>query len=196
MRIFSTLLIALWLLSGNLWADAGPVAPKTVPKQLRHLAQSGPVSGRFVQDKTLQGLDIPLHSEGNFALTDDTLLWQVTTPIASELQISRDAIVQLEDGREVFRLSAAEQPLSRVVSDIFLAVFQGDWALLQQHFDLQVSGSADDWQLQLTPLNEVIGRVAGHIDVEGGAQLKTLQLAEPGGDHTRIEFFAAENGHP
>ncbi|MYM63978.1 LolA-related protein [Pseudomaricurvus sp. HS19] len=196
MRIFAALLIALWLLSGNLWAEEIPTASKTVPKQLRHLAQSGPVNGRFVQNKTLQGLDIPLRSEGHFALTDDTLLWQVTSPIASELQISRDAIVQLEDGREVFRLSAAEQPLSRVISDIFLAVFQGDWALLQQHFDLQVSGSADDWQLQLLPLNDVIGRVAGRIDVEGGAQLQSLQLAEPGGDRTRIEFFAPEHGHP
>lgn len=186
---FSALLL-LTVFSGTLSGTlhATETESELLRQQLSEITAGQFASGSFEQDKTLHGLDISLHSSGRFNFRDDLLLWQVTAPIATELQISREQIVQFEDGREVFRLRAEDQPLSRLISDIFLAVFSGDWQQLEQHFVLQLSGQIDNWLIQLTPRNELITHFASAIEIRGGAQLHSLQLQERNGDRSIIHF--------
>lgn len=159
---------------------------ENLQQHLQSLTDHTQWQGSFEQTKTLKDLNLQLASTGSFSYADKKLIWQVKQPITTELTITTDAIVQSQNGKETFRVDAKDQPMINSVTNVFLAMFSGQWQQLEPYFEKSISGSQEQWQITLTPRNNNIERFAKMIYLRGGEQLSNLTLEEANGDETTI----------
>ena len=71
---------------------------------------------------------------------------------------------------------------------MFLAVLQGDSSGLQRDFELALSGTAQQWQLTLTPRSVLLKQVFKQINIDGGTLVQTIELLETQGDSTLLRM--------
>lgn len=157
---------------------APAVAPLTGAQTMR---------GRYRQTKHLAELPRPLLAEGDFLFVRDLgVAWRTERPFASELLITRGALVHRSGGGEQ-RVEATQQPAVRMVALIFFAVFSLDFDALAELFTLYGTQHADGrWTLGLRPV-QAAGTVV-EIEVDGRVQVERVLLREAGGDRTLIEL--------
>lgn len=150
------------------------------------LAAPAVVRGPFIQEKHLRALAQPLTSRGRFVLSRERgLLWQLTSPLQLDYRIDEQGIArrdaggwQTQPGQDV----AAQQ------SRLFLAVLRGDRSGLEQDFELQLSGSAEAWQLTLLPRSLLLKQIFSAIRIHGGALVERIELLETQGDRTLLRL--------
>lgn len=145
------------------------------------------LEGRFRQQKTLEDLGATLESSGIFSFSIETgLHWDVREPVATELRITREEIVEIQDGEEVMRMATEVQPMTHVISEIFFSIFTGDRHALENYFELSEHGSANRWTLQLSPVDDTVASVMESIKLQGAGAVEEMILRETNGDKTRI----------
>lgn len=156
------------------------------------LAKPAVVRGPLIQEKHLRALPQPLTSRGQFVLSSALgLLWQLQSPLQQDYRIDAKGIAkrtpsgwQLQPGQDV----AAQQ------SRLFLAVLKGDHSGLARDFELHLSGSADAWQLRLTPNSVLLKQIFSSIQIEGAALVQRIELHETQGDRTVLRLPASQAG--
>lgn len=156
------------------------------------LAKPAVVRGPLIQEKHLRALPKPLTSRGQFVLSGEQgLLWQLQSPLKQDYRINQNGIAkrtangwQQQPGQDV----AAQQ------SRLFLAVLKGDHTGLARDFQLELSGTADDWQLSLTPNSLLLKQIFSRIQIEGGALVKQIELSETQGDRTVLHLPDSQTG--
>lgn len=156
------------------------------------LAKPAVVRGPLIQEKHLRALPLPLTSRGQFVLSRDLgLLWQLQSPLQQDYRIDNQGIAkrtangwQQQPGQDV----AAQQ------SRLFLAVLKGDHSGLARDFELQLSGSAEAWQLQLIPNSLLLKQIFSRIQIEGGALVQRIELHETQGDHSVLRLPDSQAG--
>ncbi|WXL25292.1 outer membrane lipoprotein carrier protein LolA [Ectopseudomonas mendocina] len=156
------------------------------------LAKPAVVRGPLIQEKHLRALPKPLTSRGQFVLSGEHgLLWQLQSPLKQDYRITQNGIAkrtaagwQQQPGQDV----AAQQ------SRLFLAVLKGDHSGLARDFQLELSGTADNWQLNLTPNSLLLKQIFSRIQIEGGALVKQIELSETQGDRTVLRLPDSQTG--
>lgn len=149
------------------------------------LTQTPVVRGHFVQEKYLRALPQPLTSRGEFVLaTGKGMLWRLRSPLQQTLRITPQGIArQLPDG--------SWQPASDGThreSHLFLDLLTGDTEGLAKNFDLQLKGTAADWQMLMTPNAMILRQIFSDIEIRGGAQVQVITLHEAQGDRTVLRM--------
>ncbi|MBB5205766.1 hypothetical protein HNQ51_003093 [Inhella inkyongensis] len=162
-----------------------PLAANPVAEVQRRLQQAALVRGRFEQDKHIAGFAKPLRSSGDYLLLRGKgLLWRTRQPFASQLALTRDAI--RGDG---VQLDANKEPGVRVVTQLMLALLDGNLAALEAQFTLQAEAvGAQAWRAQAQPRAGALAKLFQRIELEGDRQLRRIQLIEAQGDRTTIRF--------
>jgi hypothetical protein len=167
--------LGLWLLSQSALAfDLDQLSAQ--------LAKPAVIRGPLIQEKHLRALPQPLTSRGQFVLSHELgLLWQLQSPLQQDYRIDDQGIAkrtprgwQQQPGQDV----AAQQ------SRLFLAVLKGDHSGLAKDFQLQLSGTAEAWQLRLTPRSPLLKQIFDSIQIEGGALVERIELHETQGDRS------------
>ena len=139
--------------------------------------------GHFVETRKLAGFARPLRSEGSFVLAPGKgLIWRAEKPFKNATIISNDGILQLVDGQEAMRLTAARLPGLSHLYEVLGAAVSGDTKPLQKAFAVKMSANGDGWRLELTPL---------HPDNPAMAQLKTLTVQ----GHRYVEEIDLDKGN-
>lgn len=152
------------------------------------------ISGHFEQRKHLPELPFPLVSTGTFRFSESAgLQWHTQAPIASELHIDRQKMVQVQDGQEVLTLNMSENPALAAVSQILFAVLSQDWETLSQHFAIQAAIDERQWNLQLSPKQAALSSFLQSIALQGNENLREISLREKAGDQTDITFSQVKN---
>ncbi|TRO42210.1 outer membrane lipoprotein carrier protein LolA [Pseudomonas sp. ALS1131] len=144
------------------------------------------VRGSFIQEKHLRALPQPLTSRGTFVLAKDYgLLWLLERPLQQDYRIDDQGIARRAEQGWQF---VAQQSATAQQNRLFLAVLKGDSSGLRQDFDLSLSGSADNWQLDLTPRSVLLKQVFKAIVISGGALVQRIELQETQGDSTVLRL--------
>ncbi|WP_041977149.1 outer membrane lipoprotein carrier protein LolA [Ectopseudomonas mendocina] len=144
------------------------------------------VRGSFIQEKHLRALPQPLTSRGTFVLAKDYgLLWLLERPLQQDYRIDDQGIARRTEQGWQF---VAQQSATAQQNRLFLAVLKGDSSGLRQDFDLSLSGSADNWQLDLTPRSVLLKQVFKAIVISGGALVQRIELQETQGDSTVLRL--------
>ena len=144
------------------------------------------VRGSFIQEKHLRALPQPLTSRGTFVLAKDYgLLWLLERPLQQDYRIDEQGIARRAEHGWQF---VAQQSATAQQNRLFLAVLKGDSSGLRQDFDLSLSGSADNWQLDLTPRSVLLKQVFKAIVISGGALVQRIELQETQGDSTVLRL--------
>ncbi|WP_263215675.1 outer membrane lipoprotein carrier protein LolA [Pseudomonas atacamensis] len=181
MNVFYRSLGALTLLAVSSWANAFELQQLS-----EQLAKPDVIHGQFIQEKHLRALPQPLISKGSFVLAKNHgLLWLLKTPLQQDYRITANGIARRDsNGWQLLPNKSAGAEQNR----LFLAVLQGDSSGLQRDFELALSGTAQQWQLTLTPRSMLLKQVFKQINIDGGALVQTIELLETQGDSTLLRM--------
>ena len=181
MNVLFKSLGALALLAVSSWANAFDLQQLS-----EQLAKPDVIHGQFIQEKHLRALPQPLISKGSFVLAKNHgLLWLLKTPLQQDYRITANGIARRDsNGWQLLPNKSAGAEQNR----LFLAVLQGDSSGLQRDFELALSGTAQQWQLTLTPRSMLLKQVFKQINIDGGALVQTIELLETQGDSTLLRM--------
>ncbi|KQT65414.1 MULTISPECIES: outer membrane lipoprotein carrier protein LolA [Pseudomonas] len=181
MNVLFKSLGALALLAVSSWANAFDLQQLS-----EQLAKPDVIHGQFTQEKHLRALPQPLISKGSFVLAKNHgLLWLLKTPLQQDYRITANGIARRDtNGWQLLPNKSAGAEQNR----LFLAVLQGDSSGLQRDFELALSGTAQQWQLTLTPRSMLLKQVFQQINIDGGALVQTIELLETQGDSTLLRM--------
>ena len=181
MNVFFRSLGVLTLLAVSSWANAFDLQQLS-----EQLAKPDVIHGQFIQEKHLRALPQPLISKGSFVLAKNHgLLWLLKTPLQQDYRITANGIARRDtNGWQLLPNKSAGAEQNR----LFLAVLQGDSSGLQRDFELSLSGTAQQWQLTLTPRSVLLKQVFKQINIDGGALVQAIELLETQGDSTLLRM--------
>jgi hypothetical protein len=109
----------------------------------------------------------------------------VENPAATGLPLTANGIARRDtNGWQLLPNKSAGAEQNR----LFLAVLQGDSSGLQRDFELALSGTAQQWQLTLTPRSMLLKQVFQQINIDGGTLVQTIELLETQGDSTLLRM--------
>ncbi len=157
------------------------------------LQKSQNIQGGFTQQRFLKSLSKPIVSRGKFVLlANKGLLWQMQQPFAVDLRVKKDGIMQWNGSQWVAnnKLGQSEQ------INLFLGLLSGDISTLSAQFDLQLSGSSQQWRLTLTPSSLLMKQIFNHIIIKGDGLVREIELDEKQGDRTLILFSQVQTNQP
>ena len=181
------------IISGLLLAGLAQQAMAFDLEQLSaQLGEPEVVRGSFIQEKHLRALPQPLTSRGHFVLAKDHgLLWLLERPLQQDYRIDAQGIARRSEQGWQF---VAQQSATAQQNRLFLAVLKGDSSGLRQDFELSLSGTAEAWQLDLTPRSVLLKQVFKAIVINGGELVQRIELQETQGDSTvlRLEDSQAD----
>ncbi len=178
------------LAAGTCLGPARAAAMPLVDAVAARLARPPVLRGRFEQDKRVAGFRQALHSRGDFLLAaGEGVLWTTREPFAAELRLTRDALVSRQGDTVVLALDAAAEPGLRAINQLLFALLAGDVATLAKQFRVEGATAADGWSLTLAPLDAGMAKVLTRIALTGDSLVRTVELDEANGDHTRLLFL-------
>lgn len=160
---------------------------------IAQLQQPQNTQGEFIQQRFLNALNKPIQTTGKFTQAKaQGLLWQTEKPFANQLRVRATGISQWNGERWVqnTKLGQAEQ------IGLFLGLLSGDSEKLAQQFELHLQGSAQQWQLTLTPNTLLMRQIFDTIEIRGEKVVKQIELREKQGDRTLIEFRQVQIDQP
>lgn len=203
MQTLQTVVAALFFivaLAANLPLRAQSTASTTTAtddalrKLLAAIASQPLTSTAFTERRTSALFTKPLESRGNLSYKPGGVIEKQTThPIRETLTITAESLtIDAGSGAppQVLRLDAQAGQLATLVLGL-RAVLGGDDRQLLQLFDTRYSGSADGWQVTLTPKGPAVRRGVRQIVVRGtGSQLRQIETTEVNGDVTDMVLAA------
>ena len=148
----------------------------------------------FVERRTSALFATPQESRGTLSYKPPgTIEKRTTSPIRETLTMTSDTVT-IDSGAgtppTVLRLDAQQGQLASYASGL-RAILSGDDKLLRQTFDTRLSGSFDNWTLQLLPKGPLPRRGIRKLVVSGaGAQLRQIETTEINGDVLDLSITA------
>ena len=134
-------------------------------------------------------------TQGKFVLIPKKgLLWQMEKPFATTLRVRADGIMQWT-GSAWANPNASKLGQNRQIQ-LFLDLLGGNTQGLEKQFDLALSGTEQQWTLQLTPKTAITRQIFTRIGISGDTVVRKIQLDEKQGDRTVMQFEQIQTGKP
>ncbi|HTB46673.1 MAG TPA: LolA-related protein [Acetobacteraceae bacterium] len=143
-------------------------------------------TGSFVEQKFVQMLKQPLQSSGRLIyVAPDRLQKQTLVPAPSDLIVNGDRLtVQQPDGK-TREVSLSGFPEIGALIESIRATLAGDTATLSRYYTATLTGTADDWSLQLEPRDPRLSKLLTMVRIQGeGTNIRTVETLERDGDRT------------
>jgi outer membrane lipoprotein-sorting protein len=174
-------------------ASASAQQAPTLESVLTRFSRLPGLEARFVEEKRIALLAVPVRSEGRLYFSPPGRLWRrVTSPEASVALIDAGRL-RMRQGERVEDLSIDENPVLRGFIDSFRAVLAGDREALERFYRAELTVRAADgpqaWELRLRPRGGALARFLREIRIRGDdVTLTEMEMIEVNGDRTRTEF--------
>ena len=137
------------------------------------------LAGQFVQEKHLTILTQPFVTKGHYLYNKSTgLSWNTDYPIASEIHINSRGVSEVQPDGSLKSLTTDSQ-----LSELLLAIFSGEPAILQQQFEIEQTENVVILQPKITQIAQVMEKIMVQLD---GQLIKQIILHEPDGNYTKI----------
>ena len=188
-------LVATMLLWLSWPAKAQSSAPAVVDDMLARVlaaVASQPLKAApFIERRSSALAASPLESRGTLSYQPSgSFEKQTVTPIKERMTVGLDAItIQGAQGAaQAIRLDA--QPALAAYAHGLRAVLAGDARPLRQHFDTQLTGGLDHWEIRLRPRDAAVRRGIAQIVVRGErGQVQVVETTETGGDVNELTIL-------
>ena len=147
------------------------------------------LEGSFSQEKYLGALDATLISTGAFTYQrGKSIRWEILQPIQSELVMTPTSISSKQDNQELMHLDTSNNPVARIIGDIFFTVLTTEWEKLAPYFELSGAIDGQKWHAVLLPIDQSVMQVFSRIELKGLELLEEIVLHEKGGNRTTIRL--------
>ena len=157
-----------------------------VPQLMQLLAQNKSGKATFVETKYIGIIDRPLVSTGDLSfVAPDRLEKRTLSPKPESLILNGDILTIDRPGKRQMRVSLDEHPEASAFIESIRGTLAGDLSALLTFYTLQLTGSAEKWQLVLTPKQQPLSRIISRIRIEGAqADVRSIELDQRDGDHS------------
>ena len=165
-RIVLPFIVALLSLVGARVALADSL---DIARLMQLLAASPAAEVSFVEKKYSSLLSEPVVSSGKLIYQrPDVVEKNIELPRKEHYRFAGDELLLVRSGAEK-RIPLSSQPLLLAFAASLRGVLGGDLALLRTHYQLSLQGDQPSWRLEMTPVDEEIGRYVQRIVVTGRA---------------------------
>jgi outer membrane lipoprotein-sorting protein len=147
------------------------------------LAQHKSGRATFVETKRIAMLDKPVESSGELVfVAPDRLEKRTLKPKPESMIVNGDALT-LERGSQKRQMQLQAYPEVAAFIDSIRGTLAGDRKALERSYRLSLDGSADDWTLQLVPIDEKMKAVVQRIRIAGVRdQVNSIAITQADGD--------------
>ncbi len=174
-------------------AQAPGAEPATVADLLTRFSQVKGLRARYVEEKKIALLKMPLRSEGTVAFAAPGLLVRrAEKPEPATLLLDGD-VLWVSDASGKRRIDLGESAVVKHFVLTFVNVLRGDRAALERAYVLVFTPAAAGWRLELTPKAEELRKFVARAVLEGrGSTVDRMTLTEDNGDVTVMQFSAVD----
>lgn len=179
-------LSSLCLLLCSLWAiSTTSHAENTwdLDQLMQSLAASKSGHASFIEKKSIAILDKPVESSGELFYTAPGRLEKRTLkPKAESMVLDKDKLIMEQRGKKHV-LSLQSYPEIAAFIDSIRGTLAGDRKALERTYKLSITGTQQDWNLSLLPLEDKMKKVVTSINMSGDDNmLKTIEIKQADGD--------------
>ena len=141
----------------------------------------------YTETKSLSILDSTIEQTGMLSYyAPATVVREIRQPISETFEVDGDIlIIRRSDTETVVQLET--NPGIKAFVESFRATLSGNVKLLTEHYQIEFSGTAMKWNLQLNPKSSALRRFIGSIEFEGQQTLiRSIEITETNGDWSRM----------
>lgn len=145
-------------------------------------------SGAFTQEKYIKKYQVSLRSQGEFALSDQTLVWTTKVPKKSTTTFTQTSVTTFMGGEErTTNLEAGSY--GATITSLFLKLLQFDPQGLEDAFFMTQVKQEHHWTLTLQPKNADIfdGTIRVRLPLDGGKIIIHIDTID--GDRTKLHLI-------
>jgi len=166
--------VVLWLaLAGAMPAWS---ATLTLPELLTSLSQVRTGDARFVEKRRVQALEQTLEYSGRLSFkAPDVFVRETLKPRPERLAVDGNTLT-MSQGSRSRTVQLDTVPEAQVMVEAIRGTLTGNAAVLDKHFQTQLSGSAERWTLELVPKDFRLRELVSRIEI-GGRQALVLSVA-------------------
>lgn len=182
------------LLLAALLAAAPAAFALDAPELMTLLAAKRSGEARFTEQREVKGLDAPLKSSGTLSFAaPDRFSRRTLAPRAESMEVVGNIVTLTRNGRSrSMALDAA--PETEAIVESVRGTLTGNLGSLQQHFQVAVQGSAEQWTMELKPLTPRLQVMLAAVRIAGQrGELRSIEMRMADGDRSvmQIEPVAA-----
>ncbi len=150
---------------------------------MRALASTSSGHASFIEKKNIAVLDKPVESSGElFYTAPDRLEKRTLKPKPESMLLEKDKLTVEQRGKKHV-LSLQSYPEIAAFIDSIRGTLAGDRKALEKSYKLSLSGSQEDWKLNLLPSQDKMKKVVSSIMISGANQLvQTIEIKQADGD--------------
>lgn len=179
------------LLTGLLLCSAATLAQAalSIDQLMAELARNPGGQAKFVEKRHLKLLDKPVIATGEMRYSPpDRLEKRTFTPQAETMVLEKDTL-SLERERRRMSIRLSSRPEVAAFVDSIRSTLAGDRAALERSYQLQLTGSLDNWVLTLVPSDSRIAEMLQRITVSGvRQQVLGIEYLQADGDRTEMSI--------
>jgi Outer membrane lipoprotein carrier protein LolA-like len=156
-----------------------------IDQLMQSLAQTRADRATFTEKKYIAILERPVESSGELVYTAPDRLEKRTFKPRPESMVLEQGVLLIERGRQKHRLQLQEHPELAAFIDSIRGTLAGDRKALERNYRLSMEGGAEQWTLQLLPLNEKMLAVVKQIRMTGAREtVRSIEITQPDGDRS------------
>lgn len=152
------------------------------------LAQNKAGKAIFVEKKYIGIIDKPIESSGELTFTaPDKLEKRTLKPKPESLVLEGDSLTVDQVGKRQLTVSLQDHPEIAAFVESIRGTLAGDRSALEKFYKLELTGSADEWQLVLIPMQARMLNIISRIRIDGShADVKTIHFDQGDGDRSEM----------
>ncbi|MCK9259103.1 MAG: LolA-related protein [Azoarcus sp.] len=178
------LALLIGLLAGHAHAAGWDVAAL-----MKTLAGNGGGKVRFVETRHLAILDQPLSTTGELVYRAPARLERHTeTPVRESMVLDGDTLTLTREGK-THSLRLRDYPEVAALIESIRATLAGDRKTLERSYALSLSGTAEQWSLDLLPSDPAVAKVVLRISIGGSrGEVRTVDILQADGDRSEMRI--------
>jgi Outer membrane lipoprotein carrier protein LolA-like len=161
-----------------------------LPDLMRLLSQHKSGQAVFVEKKYIGIIERPLISSGELSFNaPDRLEKRTLKPRPESMLLEGDRLTLSQLDKRPISINLQDHPeISSIVSSI-RGTLMGDLAALERSFQLSLSGSEAQWQLNLIPLQSTVAKTMQRISIRGAqADILAIYFEHADGDRSEMQI--------
>lgn len=188
----------LLLTSANCFAaqQGGQAQPGvTLDRLMSVLAQRKQGTVPYVEEDYLAILDRPVKSSGVLVYeAPDRLEKRTLEPRKESLVLQGDRLT-VERGRRTYRAQVSAYPQVAALVDAIRDTLAGNEQALEKVFKVTLTGTLEDWRLELVPLDESAAHEVRGVEIEGARdRIGSVEILQADGDRSVMTLGAPAAG--
>ena len=186
MRVLALILaLILALTSAGCFAAQQGRPGFTLDQLMQSLAQRKHGQVTFVEEDDLSILERPVKSSGVLVYdAPDHLEKRTLQPKPQSLVLDGDELT-VRRGRRTYRMQLSSYPQVAPFVDAVRDTLAGDEDGLQRVFKVALTGTMEDWKLQLVPSDKEVARKVRRVQITGARdEIRSVEILQADGDRS------------